>query len=77
VRAALKDFKGLGVSISLDDFGTEYSSLSYLHRSPFDKVKIDRSLDAYVVSDSRSLMLLVGRLLASVSRLGGSRQKGS
>jgi EAL domain-containing protein (putative c-di-GMP-specific phosphodiesterase class I) len=33
----------LGVRIALDDFGIGYSSLSYLHRFPFDKVKIDRS----------------------------------
>ena len=33
----------LGVKISLDDFGTAYSSLSYLHSFPFQKVKIDQS----------------------------------
>ena len=33
----------LGVHISMDDFGTEYSSLSYLRRFPFDKIKIDQS----------------------------------
>lgn len=33
----------LGVRIALDDFGVGYSSLSYLHRFPFNKVKIDRS----------------------------------
>jgi EAL domain-containing protein (putative c-di-GMP-specific phosphodiesterase class I) len=27
----------------MDDFGTSYSSLSYLWRFPFDKIKIDRS----------------------------------
>lgn len=33
----------LGISISLDDFGTGFSSLSYLDRFTFDKIKIDRS----------------------------------
>jgi diguanylate cyclase (GGDEF)-like protein len=37
----------LGIKISLDDFGTEYSSLSYLKNFPFDNIKIDR----YFISD--------------------------
>lgn len=39
----LAQLRELGVRIALDDFGTVYSSLSYLHRFPFDKIKIDRS----------------------------------
>jgi diguanylate cyclase (GGDEF)-like protein len=41
--ATLHELRSLGVRIALDDFGVGYSSLSYLHRFPFDKVKIDRS----------------------------------
>ncbi len=37
----------LGIRISLDDFGTQYSSLSYLKNFPFDTIKIDK----YFVSD--------------------------
>ncbi|HET6719010.1 MAG TPA: EAL domain-containing protein, partial [Rhodocyclaceae bacterium] len=39
----MKDIKALGVGYSLDDFGTGFSSLSYLKRFPVDIVKIDRS----------------------------------
>ncbi|MBO0757738.1 MAG: EAL domain-containing protein, partial [Bradyrhizobiaceae bacterium] len=41
--ALLHQLKCSGVSIVLDDFGTRYSSLSYLKMFPWDKIKIDRS----------------------------------
>jgi diguanylate cyclase (GGDEF)-like protein len=39
--STLQKFRDLGVSISIDDFGTEYSSLSRLKNLPFDRLKID------------------------------------
>jgi len=39
----IKKIKQLGISFSLDDFGTGFSSLSYLKNIPFDTVKIDKS----------------------------------
>lgn len=36
-------FKNLGVRISIDDFGTGFSSLNYLRRMPIDTLKIDQS----------------------------------
>ena len=41
--ATFDRLKGLGVGISLDDFGVGYSSLSYLKRLPADTLKIDKS----------------------------------
>jgi diguanylate cyclase (GGDEF)-like protein/PAS domain S-box-containing protein len=41
--AALHELRALGVTIALDDFGIGYSSLGYLQRFPFHKLKIDRS----------------------------------
>ena len=41
--ATLETLRALGVAISLDDYGTGYSSMSYMKRLPIDKLKIDRS----------------------------------
>jgi diguanylate cyclase (GGDEF)-like protein/PAS domain S-box-containing protein len=39
----MKELKLLGLGLSLDDFGTGWSSLSYLRHFPLDRLKIDRS----------------------------------
>ncbi|MDQ0559828.1 diguanylate cyclase (GGDEF)-like protein [Rhizobium mesoamericanum] len=44
----------LGIQISLDDFGTEYSSLSYLKNFPFDNIKIDRYFINDLLDDEKS-----------------------
>ena len=43
MRARLRELKGLGVHLAIDDFGTDYSSLSYLRRFPIDMLKIDKA----------------------------------
>lgn len=45
----LSNLKAIGVRLALDDFGTGHSSLSYLHRFPFDTIKIAAP---FVQSDS-------------------------
>jgi diguanylate cyclase (GGDEF)-like protein len=65
-RTALHQLQALGVSISLDDFGTKYSNLSYLHSFPLHKVKIDQSFVTNLTTNDRMLTLLRG-----VARLSG------
>ena len=42
-HAVLNALCGLGVALSVDDFGTGFSSLSYLRKYPVSRVKIDKS----------------------------------
>ena len=54
----LLELKALGVKIVLDDFGTGFSSLSYLHAFPFDKIKIDKNFVAQLDDNPRALTII-------------------
>ncbi len=43
IKEVLRHLKEIGISLSIDDFGTEYSSLSRLKELPIDRIKIDIS----------------------------------
>jgi len=53
--SVLHNLRDLGVRIAMDDFGTGFSSLSYLHRFPFDKIKIDRCFIKNLPDDKGSV----------------------
>lgn len=53
-RTLFARLRARGVAISIDDFGAGYSSLSYLKRLEFDKLKIDREFVSHVDTDTQS-----------------------
>ena len=59
--------KALGIMISLDDFGTGFSSLSYLKRLPIDELKIDQSFVSDLITSTES-----EAIVESIIRLGQS-----
>lgn len=56
--AALNGIKALGCRLSLDDFGSGYSSIATLYYFQFDRLKIDRSLTRDAMGDSRRRTIL-------------------
>jgi len=50
--------KALGVSLSMDNFGTRYSSLSYLKQLPLDQLKIDKDFVQAITKGSDDALLV-------------------
>ena len=65
----LRVLKEYGIKISLDDFGTGFSSLSYLKGLPIDTLKIDKSFVDTVLED-QSTQVITEAIVSMVKKLG-------
>ena len=54
----LERFATLGLRISVDDFGSGYSSLSHLHRFPLDEIKVDRLFVEHIRSNKQDRVIV-------------------
>ena len=65
----LSILRNIGIRISLDDFGTEYSSLSYLKRLPINTLKIDKSFIDTLITDENT-RIITESIIYMVKKLG-------
>ncbi len=61
--SVIERLKDEGIFVSIDDFGTGFSSLSYLHRFPFYALKIDRSFIIDVLESEASQNIITAIIL--------------
>ena len=57
-RSVLQQIRARNIQISIDDYGTGFSSLSYLRDLPVQEIKLDRSFVSSMRSDPRSKMIV-------------------
>jgi EAL domain-containing protein (putative c-di-GMP-specific phosphodiesterase class I) len=58
VRDALHELRRLGVGLSVDDYGTGFSSLAYLRHLPVSEIKLDRSFLDGAPHDERAVAII-------------------
>ncbi len=54
----IQQIRELGIRFCLDDFGTGFSSLSYLRHLPLDSIKVDRSFVSDIETDAHSVAIV-------------------
>jgi diguanylate cyclase (GGDEF)-like protein len=69
VRVVLDELDALGIEIAIDDYGTGYSSLAYIHQLPVRELKIDRSFVTNLANES-SNRIIVQSSIAMAHSLG-------
>ena len=69
LKESLLSLKALGISMSIDDFGTGFTSLNYLRQFSFDRVKIDRSF-VQDINQDLSGKAITSTIIALAHKLG-------
>lgn len=69
-RERLVSFSEAGFKLNLDDFGTGFAGMGYLHQIPFDKIKIDKSFVRSIGKGDGS-----NKMLQAMSLLGDALKK--
>lgn len=69
VSMVLDELAARGISLAIDDYGTGYSSLAYIHRLPVQELKIDRSFVTSLPRES-SNAIIVNSSIAMAHSLG-------
>ena len=64
-KLVFKTLQQAGVKVALDDFGTGFSSIGYLRKFEFDRIKIDKSIVNKVLSSASELAIVQGTLLVA------------
>ena len=62
IQNVLEELRRLGIEISIDDFGTEYSSLSRLNHMPVNRIKIDKSFISNMFRSEKEQTLVKGMI---------------
>jgi diguanylate cyclase len=65
----IAQLRAAGIRLALDDFGSGYSSLSYLNRLTFDTLKLDRSF-IHALGSTRDTRALVAAIVSIASEFG-------
>jgi predicted signal transduction protein with EAL and GGDEF domain len=65
-QQVMAGLRRLGVRLSVDDYGTGYSSLAYLRALPVDELKLDRSFVSHLTTDEKAAAIV--RSTLSLSR---------
>ena len=62
----LKRIKAMGMAIAIDDFGTEYSSLSYLKKLPLDRIKIPKTFIDGIGNNEKDEAIIVSTIVLAI-----------
>lgn len=70
VKKVFEMFSRLGISVSIDDFGSGYSSYAYLNELPFSRLKIDKSIIDKISPDNYSANQVLKAIINMAKALG-------